>query len=112
MASFADRAVGIHERTSGEIGDGPWVPGQRMQIGYLFAATVDGEPYLAFEVAPGNVPISLAKSQLVAVRKRGSGLNIVVDVDVRAPEGDVVTLAIVGTRGRVKKIFAFMGFPI
>lgn len=114
VASRIERALGIVERTSAEIGEGPWTPRTRTQNGYLFAFNTDGVRGACFELAPGNV-LPLDPARIESVRKVASGFNIILDVYIRASPGDpnsagVITVA--GPRGRVRRIFDFIGCPI
>lgn len=81
-------------------------------MGFLWAATVDGEKVIAFEVAPGQVVFGLSETSLASARKVAAGLNIVVEAVMKDDEGNTETLTIIGPRGRVKKIFAFLGHKL
>lgn len=109
MASSIDRAYGIVERTSADLGEGYWFPGMPLTRGWLWAATVQGEPVVAFELAPGRVILTLTPSTIKGMRKAASGLNVVLEAAVAAEDGKVVWLTFVGPRGRMKRIFAHVG---
>lgn len=81
-------------------------------MGFLWAATIEGEKVIAFETAPGQVEFGLSPANLVSARKVAAGLNIVVEVVIRDDEGTTDELTIIGPRGRVKKIFAFLGHEL
>lgn len=109
MGNPVDRAYGIVERTSADLGEGYWLPGMPLTRGWLWAATVQGEPVAAFELAPGHVLLTLTPSTIQGVRKAASGLNVVLEVAVAADDGETVWLTFVGPRGRMKRIFAHVG---
>jgi hypothetical protein len=109
MVNPIDRALGIVERTSAEAASGPWVPGMQTEMGYLWAATIEGEKVIAFETEPGRVAFGISAANLVTVRKLAAGFNIVVQVVIRDTEGMMDEITIIGPRGRMKKIFAFLG---
>lgn len=112
MVNRFDKAMGIVERTSAEAGAGPWVPGLKTQNGYLFAADFDGVKAAAFETAPGRIAFTLEPETLVTVRKVASGLNVILELQLRAADEGIITVTLIGPRGRMKKIFAFIGHPL
>jgi len=107
------QAMGVVERTSAEVADGPWVPGLQTQLGYLMAIDSEGVAGAAFEVAPGQIALSFDREQVISARRVASGLNVIVDADIRADDGNsVLTVTFIGPRGRMKRIFAFLGHPL
>lgn len=112
MVSWIDKQLGIVERTSAEFAEGSWVPGMPTTLGFFWATRYEGQPVAAFEVAAGQVVFSLSKETVRRARKVASALNIVVEVAIPLEYGTDGVLTIIGPRGRVKKIFAFIGHPI
>lgn len=112
MVSWVDKQMGIVERTSAEFAEGAWVPGMPTTMGFLWATQYEGQPVAAFEVAPGQVVFSLNRETVRHARKVAAALNIVVEVAIPLEDGTDGILTIIGPRGRVKKIFAFIGHPI
>ena len=114
MTSRYDKAVGVIERTSAEVGELPWTASSEKQLGYLFAATVDGQKVAAFETAPGRVVLSIGAENLVSARKLSGAINIVVEVALRSNDGsgEVFKIGVRGPNGRVSNIFAFLGHPL
>jgi hypothetical protein len=111
MVNALDRAMGVVERTSAEAAEGSWVPGMPTVRGFLWAAPLEGTKYIAFETAPGRVEFGLHAGNLVRAKKVAAGLNMVVEAVMRDGDEDVI-LTIIGPRGRVKRIFAFLGFNL
>ena len=112
MVSSLDKAIGIIERTSAELGQGFYYGGMPTQWGFLWAANLEGEPAAVFELGPGQMLVAFTKDNLIAASKVAAGLNIIVQVSVKGNDGSAVPLVIVGPRGRIKKIFAFLGKPL
>ena len=112
MANAIDRAMGIHERTSAEAASGAWYAGMPTVMGFLWAATVENERWLAFETAPGQVAFGFTTAQILGARRVAAGLNVIVEMLVRDNEGDSSMLTVIGPRGRVKNIFAFVGHSV
>lgn len=112
MVNALDKAMGIVERTSAELGVGAWYAGMQTARGFLWAATVEGDKYIAFEVAPGQVVVGMTAETLKYARKVASGLNIIVNASVTDDNGELTHLTFIGPRGRVKKIFAFLGWNL
>jgi len=112
MASFADRALGIVERTSADAFPGEWAPGVEMTRGFLWAMSLDGVPVLAFETSPGSILFSVAAPDILDVRKPRAGLNVMLEVDVKGDNHEEHTLTLVGPRGRMKRIFDFLGWVL
>jgi len=110
MVNALDRAMGIVERTSAEVGEGRWLPGMRTQNGFLWAGLVKGEKCIAFESFPGQVLFALTADNLISARKVTAALNIIVEVVVGSEDGTGdVAMVVIGPRGRVKRIFAYLG---
>lgn len=114
MVNRLDQAAGMYERTSAEVGELPWTPSSEKRLGYLFAATLEGQNFAAFEVAPGQVILSIGAENLVSARRISGAINIVVEVKLRSNDGtgEIFSVGIRGPRGRVAKIFAFLGHPV
>ncbi|WP_431866027.1 hypothetical protein [Microbacterium paraoxydans] len=114
MASAADKAMGIVERTSAEVGELPWTSSSEKRLGYLFAVSVGGQPVAGFEVAPGQVILELGRENLVSVRKVSGAMTIVVELTMRSTDGsgEIVKLGMRGPSGRMKRVFAFLGHPL
>jgi hypothetical protein len=107
--SKIDRILGITVVTSADFGDGPWMPGMELHQGRLWAGTLQGEPTLAFEYAPGKLLWAFTPDELKSVSKVASGLNVVVECEIANEDGSPRTFTVIGPRGRMKKAFAHVG---
>jgi hypothetical protein len=112
MVNALDKAMGIVERTSAEAGDGVYFGGMPTVRGFFWAAAVEGEKVAAFEMAPGNVIFGLTSENVRSVKKVMAGLNIIVQVVYGYEDGEPMPIVIIGPRGRVKKIFAYIGYEL
>ncbi len=109
MVSYIDKTLGIVERTSADTGEGPWIPGMELTRGWLWAATLEGQRSVAFELAPGRVLFVFGPSDVKSVQKRASVLNTVVDVTVVGDDGAPLVVTLVAPRGRLKRVLAHIG---
>lgn len=57
-------------------------------------------------------PITFKYTSILLVRKVASGLSIIVEMTAKTDDGSERVFTVVGPRGRVTKIFAFMGHAL
>ena len=100
-------------QTHGSMARMSWAEASRRDLvdGILDIAEAQRARALMF-TPRGGLPEVLLVSDIYSVDKRGSGLNIVVDVGFIDGDGDRAMACLVGPRGRMKKIFAAAGYPL
>lgn len=113
MASWIEKASGIYESTSAQFAFGTWVPGMQTITGRFWAANTPDQGAVAVFEAPGrNFLWSISKENITYAKKIAAALQIVVEILLVDDGGNSHLITLIGPRGRVKKIFAFVGYPL
>jgi hypothetical protein len=113
MATWAEKAAGIYESTAAQFAFGPRVPGMQVLPGRFWAADTPDEGAVAAFEAPGrNILWSISRQIVTYVKRIAAALQIVVEIVFVDDEGNSHLITLIGPRGRVKKIFAFIGYPL
>ncbi|MFW6041824.1 MAG: hypothetical protein ACOC8M_02370 [Guyparkeria sp.] len=112
LTSRLKRAAVLAE-THGALAPMSWAAASRRDlIDGMLAITEDQDGrLLAFVPRGGGLAVVIPVSNLVAMTKRASAFNTVVDVEFDSDDGRD-TICIVGPRGRMKKIAAAAGHPL
>ena len=84
----------------------------QLHRGTLWTMRHEGEMAPCFDITPGKTLFGFTGDELKSVRRVSSGLNTVVEVTIVEEDGSPRTFALVGPRGRLRKAFAEVRWPI
>jgi hypothetical protein len=102
-------SVQVLEKTSADLGWGPFYGGIPTVRGWLWAGGIDGVRSIAFNTDENNSLVVVDRTEIRAVRKVMGVplLNTVVDVDYIVADIPL-TICFAAPTGRLKKVFAFL----
>jgi hypothetical protein len=108
-----EKLAGVYESTAANYVPGYLLPGDPATPGRLWAANVpDLGETAVFELPNGTFAWHLTKTNVVFVQKVASGLQIMLELTYMNDNGFTEMITLIAPRGRLKKIFAFIGHPL
>jgi hypothetical protein len=113
MVNRLEKLAGVYESTAAAYEVGYLMPGNRPTPGRLWAANVpDLGETAVFELPNGTIAWHLTKSNVMFVEKVASGLQIMLELVYMDDRGFTQMVTLIAPRGRLKKIFEFIGHPL